>query len=314
MTPGGRSTREIDSSKRCGRWAWRSKAPNACSVRPATPWSAGMWRPRRGSGSRRTIDWRATCPSSSRRRCERRGASFGPQAPGERSGQANRDPEGGQRVRQAGELGRSPAAAANVLQGNRTNRVTARSRDSDDFHLPLEDPEFLLLDRGGSDRNDQRVAALGHGIEQPSDELEDGVERVVGYQVLDPVNQDRAARLLRHEVLELVHDALQGGRNRLLRRPLAIRQPEDLLRREVVRLADALRIRARADEPAAATREERRESPVSFRRSILLHPVAPTRMESLEARRLARLRLHRRGRRRCRDGFGQDVPHEFLRY
>src|SRR5436190_15538453 len=310
--PAGRSMTETAWSKRCERWAWRSRAPNACSARPATPWSAGMSQPRHGSGSRRTIAWRATCPSSCRRRCERLGASswtsssrgtIWPSRSGSRRGPARLSSR---------RIGPKPCGSCDRSTRISNESGDARSRDSDDFHLPLEDPQFLLLDGGGSDRNDQCVAALRDGIEQPSDELEDGVEGVVGYQVLDPVDQDRAARLLRHEVLELVHDALQRGGDRLLRRPLAIRQPEDLLRGEVVRLADALRIRARDDEPAAATREERGESAVRFRRSILLDQVTAARVESLEARRLARLRLHHRCLRRYRNGFGQDFPRELL--
>src|SRR6266513_448939 len=34
--PAGRSMTETAWSKRCERWAWRSRAPNACSARPAT--------------------------------------------------------------------------------------------------------------------------------------------------------------------------------------------------------------------------------------------------------------------------------------
>src|SRR5947208_15321017 len=91
-------------------------------------------------------------------------------------------------------------------------RISSRSaedlRKPDHFKHPLEYLELLLLQGGGYEGDDERIATLGDRIEEPPDEHQHGVERVVRHQVLDPVEQDGAPRLLPHEVLDLVDEPL----------------------------------------------------------------------------------------------------------
>src|SRR5207245_7212927 len=71
-----------------------------------------------------------------------------------------------------------------------------------------------------------------------------------------------------------VDDPLQGRSDRLFRRPLAVREPQDALRREVVRLPDPFRVRAGDDQAAAPATEEIRQEAEGLRGSFLLYQVA----------------------------------------
>src|SRR5438093_5004610 len=210
-------------------------------------------------------------------------------------------------------------------------RISTRStadylRKADHFHLPLEDLELLLLQGRGSEGDDERIATLGDRIEEPPDEHQHGVERVVRHQVLDPVEQDGAPRLLPHEVLDLVDEPLQGWGDGLLRRPLAVREPQHPPRRKVVGLPDALRVRPGDDQAAAPATEEIRQEPERLRGSLLLYQVAAAWCELVVDRwgdRRAGRPLILRGplRRRWRDRFrgglrgrtGQDFAGQVLR-
>src|SRR2546422_6685063 len=77
------------------------------------------------------------------------------------------------------------------------------------IHVPLEDLQFQVLQGRRSERDDERVVALRNRVEEPPHELEDGVERIVRDEVFNPVQEDGSAGLLRHEILDLVYDALE---------------------------------------------------------------------------------------------------------
>src|SRR5881396_1592923 len=209
-------------------------------------------------------------------------------------------------------------------------RISIRSaedlRKPDHFHLPLEDLELLLLQGRGAEGDDERIATLGDRIEEPPDEHQHGVERVVRNQVLDPVEQDGAPRLLPHEVLDLVDEPLQGWGDGLLRRPLAVREPQHPPRRKVVGLPDALRVRPGDDQAAAPATEEIRQEPERLRGSLLLYQVAAAWCELVVDRwgdrragrpLILRGPLLRRWRDRFRGGLrgrtGQDLAGEVLR-
>src|SRR5439155_12258941 len=131
--------------------------------------------------------------------------------------------------------------------------------------------------------------------------------------------------LLAYEVLDLVDEPLQGRRDRLLRRPLAVREPQDARGREVVRLPDAFRVRPADDQAAAPATEEIRQEPERLRGSFLLYQVAAAWCEFVVRRRGNFLpdSLLRRGplsdprrdrfRRRLDCRPGQDFAGEILR-
>src|SRR2546428_1262259 len=150
----------------------------------------------------------------------------------------------------------------------------SRRRDPPHIHVPLEDLQFQVLQGRRSERDDERVVALRNRVEEPPHELEDGVERIVRHEVFNPVQEDGSAGLLRHEILDLVHNALERRRDRLLLGPFSVREPQNAFGGEGVTLPHPPRIRAGDDQAAAPATEELCEEAESLRGTFLLYQVA----------------------------------------
>src|SRR5438445_148848 len=163
---------------------------------------------------------------------------------------------------------RSARFGISTKRFNASNEPRIPSRDADHFHLPFEDLQLLFLDGPRSQRDDEGVLALGDGIQQTTNEFDDGVEGVVRNQVLDSVDQHSAPRLLGHEVLNLVHDPLERRRDPVFPGSFPVGEPEDPFGGQAVGFADSLRIRPRDDESPTAATEEGREPTEGLRGSI----------------------------------------------
>src|SRR2546428_13645669 len=127
----------------------------------------------------------------------------------------------------------------------------SRRRDPPHIHVPLEDLQFQVLQGRRSERDDERVVALRNRVEEPPHELEDGVERIVRDEVFNPVQEDGSAGLLRHEILDLVYDALERRRDRLLLGAFSVREPQNPFGGEVLPPPPPLRVPAGEDQAAA---------------------------------------------------------------
>src|SRR3989304_7386728 len=116
------------------------------------------------------------------------------------------------------------------------------------LHLPLEVLDLLFLQRLRARGDEEDELALRRVVDQPAQELKDGVEAAAAHEGLPAVDRDPPALALLHELLDHVNDSFQGRRDRLHRRALPLREPQDPIRRDVVLLAHALGVLAGHDQ------------------------------------------------------------------
>src|SRR5205807_5237943 len=74
---------------------------------------------------------------------------------------------------------RSARSGISTKRFNASNEPRIPSRNTNHFHLPFEHLQLLFLDGPRPQRDDQGVLTFGDGIQQTTNEFEDGVEGVV---------------------------------------------------------------------------------------------------------------------------------------